>query len=157
MGYTSYWNFKNVSSDQFRKGFDDARETLADILERYKNIIRYECDSEEPAQLGVDFIRFNGIEDEGHETFFVSYENRSFAFCKTARKPYDLPVCECLLVLKYYIPQMHLDSDGFYLRDGKLDGCWHEAIDNVKKLYDIATDIHISDDGRSVEKIICYE
>jgi len=59
-----------------------------------------------------DIIRFNGVEDDGHETFILTrtkrakydYESQeeydvdgAFDFCKTARKPYDVLVTSSLL------------------------------------------------------------
>jgi hypothetical protein len=43
------------------------------------------------------FVRFNGVGIDGDETFMVSAdelvkEQKAFAFCKTARKPYDYAV-----------------------------------------------------------------
>ena len=89
-------------------------------------------------------IRFNGIGEAGHETFLFhnrkkqdpeGYGDPCFAFCKTARKPYDIVVCEVLLVLKRYMPNLEVGSDGFsgYLEEPKLDGLWPDAIENVRQ------------------------
>lgn len=38
--------------------------------------------------------------------------NQYFDCCKTARKPYDLFVCACLMALKYHFPDTVVRSDG---------------------------------------------
>lgn len=91
-------------------------------------------------------IGFNGIEENGYETFLVhnsddqgGYSNKGFTFCKTARKPYDIVVCEVCLVLNAFCHHFDLSSDGFsgYVSeqvDGvHLDGTWDQAIENVKE------------------------
>jgi len=50
-----------------------------------------------------------------HETFNIQrkVETREFEFCKTARKPYDLMVCICLILLKWYFKdKVSISSDG---------------------------------------------
>jgi len=75
-----------------------------------------------------DKIRFNGIGDNGHETFFIEQKfsidkdfiqthdkdkNKHFSFCKTASKPYDICVVACLVILKhYYKNDIIVKSDG---------------------------------------------
>lgn len=72
-------------------------------------------------------IRFNGMGENGHETFLFKLDSEKFNFCKTARKPYDLPVCKILLVLKHYMPNLELSSDGF--SEGGYEECnWPEAV-----------------------------
>lgn len=63
------------------------------------------------------------LNDLGHETFFLTrkawkqenhraQDNALFAFCKTARKPYDLMVQACLILYKHYFPCVTISSDG---------------------------------------------
>lgn len=61
-----------------------------------------------------DFFGFNGdaSNDEAHETFAFEITHKGFHFCKTARKPYDLAVCLCLLVMKFHIKGTEISSDG---------------------------------------------
>ena len=50
-----------------------------------------------------------------HETFNIQrkVETREFEFCKTARKPYDLMVCICLILLKWHFKdKVSISSDG---------------------------------------------
>lgn len=70
-------------------------------------------------------IWFNGIGEDGHETFVFeqshtisSYDRKNeqgqyFSFCKTARKPYDTAVVACLIILKHYFgDDLVVRSDG---------------------------------------------
>ena len=95
-------------------------------------------DSGEPV-VNENEIRFNGIGESGHETFLLTNAPEKFAFCKTAEKPYDVPVCEVLLVLQKHCPNLNVRSDGFagYLKDPKPDQGWVTALDNIRKHYGI--------------------
>ena len=135
MGYTHY--FKTEGIQEF------SEEVLTDvrrITKEYQNIIQREYDEPGEPIIDKDIIIFNGIDDDGHETFVV--ESNSRGFCKTARKPYDLPVCEVLLVLlHHYKGKFDLSSDGFWVskeefRRKGLDGNWGYALKNVEKKFD---------------------
>lgn len=56
-------------------------------------------------------IRFNGVGDNGHETFYLSPEMRDFEFCKTACKPYDTAVVAVLCLLAHHT-DVRVSSDG---------------------------------------------
>lgn len=133
MGYTHYW----------RQSRSVPRKTWAEIVEAAREIVAYALDElpfarpeEKPLglawendrpttapQLDHTAIRFNGIGDEGHETFIItrilpdpSYpdENVKFDFCKTARKPYDLVVTATLAALDSIWPELfEVSSDGW--------------------------------------------
>ncbi|MGP4109210.1 hypothetical protein [Virgibacillus sp. L01] len=127
MGYTHYFELKA----------DLTSEVLSDVskvVNHYEGILAYEIDeAERKPSINEEEIRFNGRSDEeGKETFLVK---KGFGWgCKTGRKPYDLPVCEILAVLKHhYGNDFKLKSDGFCW-DG-LDGCWAEAYENVKERF----------------------
>lgn len=155
MGFTHYWNTAGCLDNH--RGLTDALPVLRDIAERHADLLCLEFDQpDEPPLLTPEEIRLNGKGEDGHETFLFrtrpadadwafARQMRSTAsairrmahgaFCKTARKPYDLPVCEMLLVLQACLPGLSVDSDGFaaHLDDPVLDGSWMEAIDNVKR------------------------
>ena len=150
MGYTHYVSVKtddNVTEDKIVAGYAAALPTLQDIAHRYKDILCFEYDDvNTPAEVTLDRIRFNGKGEDGHETFFFEPIPTEFSCCKTARKAYDLPVCEVLLALATHVPGMELGSDGFYMdfeydESGGviagLDENWRQALEEVEKRYGI--------------------
>lgn len=143
MGYTHYfktpkWNARDEN------GWDKALPIVKKIIKKYKGILQYELDDKRKPVANKRMIRFNGIGEDGHETFLVKnskdqngFSNISFGFCKTARKPYDIAVCEVCLVLQAFCPHFELSSDGFSGYVGEqtdgvtLDGTWDQAMKNV--------------------------
>lgn len=111
MGYTHYWKAKKpLALTDGQKGL------IAEVLKDHKDLLAWECDEpkSKPEFTGRE-LRFNGKEEAGHETFCVEFDKiTDFGFCKTARKPYDLAVCKCLLILSL--------SDGFsFSSDGTIE------------------------------------
>ena len=88
MGYTNYWDQTKSFTDKEWKKVKDEYEYIKEICEDI--IIDQTKESDE--------IVFNGIKDLSHETFYINKQNnkKSFNFCKTARKPYDLAVWHLL-------------------------------------------------------------
>lgn len=125
MGYTHYFELKAELTE-------DALNDIKAVLKTYNRILRvYREDA--------GGINLNGIGSDAYETFAVLPHREEF--CKTAKKPYDLPVCEILLILKHhYKESFNLDSDGFWVsreqyEKKELDGHWNEALQNVKKRF----------------------
>lgn len=75
-------------------------------------------------------IRFNGVDDDGHETFLVDKSPSSnWEFCKSARKPYDAAVGCCLIILKNANPKKFtFRSDGGY-ED------WEDVIETYNEIF----------------------
>lgn len=132
MGYTHYWyRDEKLDKEKFAKASKDCK-LVTDYL-RTKGIqIQFESDEPDPPVFDDNLIRFNGQEDEGHETFYIAQEfdegyrqpddtGKLFAFCKTARKPYDTAVTACLIILKHHLGDaIRLSSDGG--NEGWLEG-----------------------------------
>lgn len=76
-----------------------------------KKIIQKEYDNDSEPVVTDKLIQFNGIGDDGHETFDFDISQTGFKFCKTAFKQYDYYVTRVLLILKYY-HNIELSSDG---------------------------------------------
>lgn len=138
MGFTHYWDTRNCTEED-EQAYSQALPIIKDIVNRHATLICFEYDRPERKPLATrSQIRFNGKGEEGHETLIFRL-NGKWEFCKTARKPYDLAVCEVLLVLKAYLPNMSLSSDGFYgvLREQQetiqLEENWPRAMENVKR------------------------
>lgn len=112
MGYTHY--FKHTSS---RKNFTKNQlSSLKRVLDYWQEqgIICYEFDQpNDPYLLNSKTIRFNGKDEDGHETFYFTLSKNGDTFCKTARKPYDQCVCEILILLREFLGnKLELGSDG---------------------------------------------
>lgn len=89
MGFTRYWEFERLDSEKF-KDFSFICQTLIDSM----NI------SLEDVTVNDTQVRFNGVDEDGHETFNFSLNKEGFNFCKTQLKFYDEVVCGCLYVAK---------------------------------------------------------
>jgi hypothetical protein len=120
MGYTHYFTVKKA------KLLNKAvRKDLKRVLDKAYNqgLIQKEWNEKGKYELTEKHIRFNGIEDDGHETFYFMANNEGWAFCKTARKPYDKVVMQVLLILKdYFKDNLTVGSDGDFNCE------WLEAI-----------------------------
>jgi hypothetical protein len=93
------------------------------LFQDCKGIIQYEDNICKPPVADDAMIRFNGVDDDGHETFvlmrsdvpasYLENKNEVFGFCKTARKPYDKYVTAVLLLAKLYLQdEIRISSDG---------------------------------------------
>lgn len=124
MGYTHYFELKRKATE----------EEIEKVLEEVKNMVKHLPKSsptaggyysDDPLKIcggmGVgkptfskEMINFNGDESEGldHETFHIEFNKPKWDFCKTARKPYDMLVCLCLISLKNNIEGFTFSSDG---------------------------------------------
>lgn len=115
MGYTHYWALKHkVTKRGFDKIVEDVKRIEAFLLEK-KGLKLYDLHGDEEGILYTeDFFGFNGdaSKEEDHETFALEIGHSKNRFCKTARKPYDLAVCLCLLVIKYHLKETEITSDG---------------------------------------------
>ena len=125
MGYTHYWKVKEVEQNKW----DMFVEDLKQVFSAGSYPIAYDYDSEQPPKLDETGVRFNGIGDDGHETFMLVNEDYSFDFCKTARKPYDLPVCIALTLAKIHGILGYLHTDGEFGEDN-----WSEAVNVIKRV-----------------------
>ena len=122
MGYTHYWyQDPKLDADKFAAAALD----IAKVIELSKvSLAGNMGDAGTTPNVGPKIIALNGVEDDAHETFMIEptatkqdYEDKSdpkvFAFCKTARKPYDEVVTASLAVLKHHLGDaLRVSSDG---------------------------------------------
>jgi hypothetical protein len=137
MGYTHYWRFHKdkMETETLRKTFalvsDECKKVLQHL--RHRGKLCGGLGEGEPI-FNESEIWFNGDGEKGldHETFCITWKGKEgFDFCKTARKPYDLAVCFCLLSFHKHFP-----SDVFTLSsDGSAED-WQEAVDLYNKTTD---------------------
>ena len=115
MGYTHYWNNKPSFSENSRpwKSFIKDTQNLL-LAPKSLELVRQEFNL--PDMIPIvdnDRVVFNGIGEDGHETFAISREGTSdFNFCKTAYKPYDKIVTAVLSLAKYHLVVPSISSDG---------------------------------------------
>lgn len=127
MGYTHHWsNEKTIPVETWDKIITDCKY-LASKLSEYDVHING-CFRYKNAQFSKSHIWFNGGDggkrkkvkdswedvnenDLDHETFVLPRKPSS-EFCKTARKPYDLMVCACLIIVKHYYPEINIRNGG---------------------------------------------
>lgn len=102
MGYTHYFQ---ITDERARDIMPKAAEIIKDIFKTFPKVSK--ClkggngfDGE--SFIDEEFIIFNGDAEKGedYETFYIDAYDMDFHFCKTARQPYDLAVCLCLIALK---------------------------------------------------------
>ena len=142
MGYTHYFQqIEELPKDKWNSFIKEVKTTL----DEGKAILRFEFNSNKPPRIDEEVVRFNGIGDDGHETFYLSrvviprdnYDTLSddqkyFRFCKTARKPYDKYVVKVLILMeKYFGDDVEIDSDGDWDHIKKLD--MEEYVEHVLK------------------------
>jgi hypothetical protein len=141
MGYTHYWSIKEKLVIPAR-----AQEIIQEILaEAYTaGIVQYEHDDRREPVVTDTLVRFNGVEENGHETFYfditdtyTSSDGQHFAFCKTAQKPYDVVVMKVLIVLKCF-----LDTAVVISSDGSFQKEWEEIREYMHTTYNIRTYVH---------------
>lgn len=58
----------------------------------------------------AESVWFNGVGDDGCETFSLVWDSTDFNFCKTGRRPYDIVVMAALCIGAYY--GLSVSSDG---------------------------------------------
>lgn len=137
MGYTHYWTPKKSSPKKFKEFSDTCKRLYENLPETSKTAGGYysgekieigdgmgELSETNKPEFSETAVIFNGVGRNSHETFAIEHKDTKWAFCKTARKPYDLLVCACLIAAA--------DILGYKL---KSDGCyedWHPAISFYK-------------------------
>ena len=130
MGYTHYWyRPKEIPRGAWIAWTKDVKRLVSHFLMHSDQTYRiaYECDNNpwKKPKVTMHQVRFNGYPEAlGHETFIVDRvfhdwmragpkpDGTLFAFCKTARKPYDDLVVACLVALKHHFPEVKVSSDG---------------------------------------------
>lgn len=74
-----------------------------------KGVIQYESDDNQPPLVNTENIVFNGVGENGHETFHIWAGQDTWLFCKTAYKPYDRYVMAVLYCLRYFARENGID------------------------------------------------
>lgn len=121
MGYTHYWYKQPELPAKSWAAFIKDVTKLIEFVQKDVGIpLNYEDDVQRVPVIDADLIRFNGIGDDGHETFYFERKGKTernglcFDFCKTAHKPYDIAVTAVLVAADYHFGDMtvKISSDG---------------------------------------------
>jgi len=123
MGYTHYWSFtapKRGETAKIEKAYQKAIKDCAKIARAYYTVNGGLSGYTAQTPLGsYGGLLINGKGDDAHEPFSMreyfkqNLEDNGGDFCKTARKPYDVVVTACLIVLANALPKnFRVDSDG---------------------------------------------
>lgn len=145
MGYTHYFPQNRAFTLLEWTKILAAFETIWNYCTKQGVVLRFECDTCADPQWDNSAIRFNGVGEEGHETFYIQREfGEQFRFCKTAQKSYDLAVCLILLAFNEMAPgALTISSDGDW------DGDWAKARKAYKMLFhnEPACPFEVEEDG----------
>lgn len=130
MGYTHYWTIKEpLDREQFAtwaKGVTAIVETAIEAGIPLGNGI-----GEDKPELSESLIAFNGIGNQGVETFGISADDEGFDFCKTGGALYDSAVTASLIYAK------EIFGDAIEI---KSDGTW-EDWESGQLLYETVFDV----------------
>lgn len=107
MGYTHYWDNAGFTPHQWKEACTNAK-----LIIRASDVpVQWEYDDNRKPEISRRCIRFNGVDGDGHETFYIDRQ-RSSGFCKTAREPYDEIVVAILIMLVKVSEEFGWTSDG---------------------------------------------
>ena len=113
MGYTHYWDTNSkITDEQWEKSCNFVNKAIKTTS---AEIVGGHAEVGTDPEVSVNRVVFNGVEDDGHETFHIPRNNGEWEFCKTARKPYDDLVIACLLAA------MSIGVIGGWSSDGEKD------------------------------------
>jgi hypothetical protein len=114
MGYTHYWNSASISKDNFSKITSGVLQIVATAQNAGINL---------EATFEANEFVINGVGEDSHESFCMNTTDESFAFCKTAFKPYDAVVTASLIYAKAILgDEIKIKSDGNWVdwQDGSI-------------------------------------
>jgi len=104
MGYTHYYAESEAPTE--KEVITEFKVHYYEMVKTVKASISTELDTEKE-------LYFNGVDDNAHETFCLSFSGGgSWQFCKTAKKPYDVLVVACLVLAEELGIISEWSSDG---------------------------------------------
>ena len=138
MGYTHYWRQTRNFKEHEWKMIEAATNELC----KKASVLDKDPKSDQRLRINGDEILFNGIGEDGHETFHVARlkpaipswdtdgqdKKQYFGFCKTDRKYYDDYVIAVLTIMQNLAPGVLLISS-----DGEEDD-WTDGYNKAKKV-----------------------
>ena len=152
MGYTHYYTIQDITKPL--RTSEIAQDIQSIILASEVPIGDGNGIQDSQPVLEHDLVQLNGIGDDAYETLCYPPDfewnqevhrpgSEGFAFCKTARKPYDVVVCAALLAIKH-----HQGDNVEICSDGEFDNEWQPAY----RLYRRATRRELPPEFREYEQ-----
>lgn len=115
MGFTHYFDQERaVTETEWEAITKDVEALLAHLATtRELEIVGVSGERGTTPEISSERIAFNGLEEDGFESFVLGREQGGFGFCKTGRRPYDLLVTAALIVAAHHAPGAYtVTSDG---------------------------------------------
>lgn len=118
MGYSHYFTRDQDCPPEWWAALcEDFRKLQATaVLLNQPLPIQAEYDDSSPPEISDQHIRFNGIGNDGCETFYLTRSGvagRGFQCCKTNQRAYDIAVTALLCLVHYHAPDVwRILSDG---------------------------------------------
>ena len=111
MGYTNYWECETDFTDEEWNAVCEEAQYIKEIDSSYAR----ELDSVDILKGKViNEICFNGVGDNGCETFYLNNKATSFSFCKTREMPYDIYVWHLLTFCQMIKKDFYARRDRWY-------------------------------------------
>ena len=113
MGYTNYWECETDFTDDEWKAVREEAQYIKDIAGAgYGENMFRALDS---VDILENEICYNGVADNGCETFYLNRKATDFSFCKTREMPYDIYVWHLLTFCQMIKKDFHAKRDRWYL------------------------------------------
>jgi hypothetical protein len=115
MGYTNYWECKTDFTDNEWEAVCNEARYIEDNEYSYQENLTGVLDVVDiDKEKFKNKISFNGIGNNGHETFILEKKATDFSFCKTAQKPYDIYVWHLLTFCQMIKKDFYAKRDKWY-------------------------------------------
>ena len=111
MGYTNYWECYTDFTDEEWKAVCEEAQYMKEIDSSYQENMFRTLDD---VDILENEICFNGVGDNGCETFYLNNKATSFSFCKTREMPYDIYVWHLLTFCQMIKKDFHARRDRWY-------------------------------------------
>lgn len=115
MGYTNYWECETDFTDDEWNAVCEEAQYIKEIDSPYQENMFRTLDSVNIINdITFENISFNGVGDNGHETFILEKKATDFSFCKTNELPYDIYVWHLLTFCQMIKKDFHARRDRWY-------------------------------------------
>ena len=112
MGYTNYWECEtDFTDDEWSAVCEEARYIKDIAGAGYGENMFRALDS---VDILENEICYNGVADNGCETFYLNKKATDFSFCKTREMPYDIYVWHLLTFCQMIKKDFHARRDRWY-------------------------------------------